>query len=363
MVLYLEVEGGRVAAGRALSPLNTGYSPSAMNVRYGLTNAQQIEHGFRNASNSILYGQYRHLRLVVNNGKAALYLDGGDAPYFEVALDQSYQGGYISLFANNNYGTASYGFRNLSITPLPDDTDPDPDVYTSLLDPEDMDGDFNAYRTENGVTTKLGSIAEGWKAQGGRLLANPFTNESGAAVLGTDLNQVSMLTYTGQEFTNFELTVEFQQRYQHHGIVFGAPLGEYPLSGTASNVASQEGAAILYIEMEGGRVAVGDALAYTNANYTANTQMVRRTLPRDEAVTLGFYDRDANGNDVLKAGRYHCMRLVVKDGTAKVYLDGNAEPYFEVLLDTIYTGGYISLFSSSGSDTYGLRNLSRNENT
>ena len=109
---YTTQEGRRVLRGKGLA----GVSEEGW---YALEIESVSEYGYPNNDKP----RWHHMKLVVQEGRARMYIDGS-SDYAEAILPDSYEGGYIYLAAGANQAR----FRNLTVTPLEGDVNGDGNV-------------------------------------------------------------------------------------------------------------------------------------------------------------------------------------------------------------------------------------------
>ena len=109
---YTTQEGRRVLRGKGLA----GVSEEGW---YALEIGSVSEYGYKNNDKP----RWHHMKLVVQEGRARMYIDGS-SDYAEAILPDSYEGGYIYLAAGANQAR----FRNLIVTPLEGDVNGDGNV-------------------------------------------------------------------------------------------------------------------------------------------------------------------------------------------------------------------------------------------
>lgn len=162
---------------------------------------------------------------------------------------ENYRGGYVSLASNsvvNQYGA----FLHVRLR----SPDGGFEVDFSKTPVSKLDHDFQSWYFEN-----LGRSAVGSPQKFGRCwkLENHTVLKCNRMFL-THKEFFTLLTYSRQRFTDFELWVTFEQCWNRYGVVFGAEEGGFPYSGGADGARLQPGSGVLaYVEAEGSRTAAG----------------------------------------------------------------------------------------------------------
>ena len=155
---------------------------------------------------------------------------------------------------------------------------------------------------------------------------------------GSEKNNLYILTYTGQTYTNFEAEVDFSQEWVREMILFGSQEpGQYI---NYAEPHSEDNPIGVFIEYEGRRNASGNVV---NTNFYARTEENVPFLHEDVAENPEYFDPD---NLESTRGEIHTMRVRVVGDTISIYLD-DQEEVFTGKLGEGYEGGYISLVSTA----------------
>ena len=280
-----------------------------------------------------------------------LVIDHDEASRVTVRL-ADYEGGYISLVTSAKEN-ATGAFAHLSIKELDENaelgteetTTPEGFGYETLTD---VDKDFDAYHlTDATVTSKMEKvdIKDRWYLNDGGILTRTTTYDADITWRYAETKDVDVLTYTKQQYTDFELTYTYQQTARRLGIVLGGDMGVYPLSWQNDKLIADKGA-IVYIESEG----------YSNVKGHVNNMTDKDGLLYRNSSTAPEGFRDADGQTIPYEGTFHTVKVVVKDKQLYIFIDGSTEPSLYVNLGDNYTGGYISLFAHANS-WHGFKNF------
>ena len=277
---------------------------------------------------------WHHMRLVVQDSTIAMYIDNY-GPYF--ATDFSYKGGYIFLASCHGKG----GFKNMTIKALPDTE------MQGLLIGDDAAAKFENYYAAGAADTVPGEFAEtafdtNWELKDGTLIRKADADNGW-------LSNMAMLTYKERKYMNFSLEVDYYQSpYSASWAMVGFGAKE-----TDEFYYKSETSTLAYTTQEGRRVLRGKGLAAVSGDWSdwyAFEQSYLPTYENTDADTGNEYDYQNNGS----WQRWHHMRLVVRDGKVRMYIDGSRE-YMESALSDSYEGGYIYL--AAGSNQARFKNL------
>ncbi len=252
-----------------------------------------------------------------------------------------YDGGYISLVTNAN-AAGSYGaFDYLSITELDDDaqlgTD-EPSVSKGYETLEQVDGIFDAYYLSDAKESKKlekVDIKDRWWISNGGILTRT-KSASGYSVT----QDVDVLTYAKQKYTDFEMSYTYQQNWLRMGVIIGGEQGSYPVYYENGKITADNGA-LIFLEAEG----------YTNVqgnikNMSAKSdKLYRISNPAPE----GFKDSAGSVVPAISAKKEHTLKIVVKNKKLYVFIDAASAPSCYVELGASYSGGYISIFAHTTS--------------
>ena len=284
---------------------------------------------------------------VVGDGMTMI-IDNDESTRVTVRLDD-YDGGYISLVsdaAGGDYGAFTY----FAIEELTEDAKLEvtlPELSDGFETLKEVDEIFDAYYlSEAKKSSKLEKVKlkEHWWLNNEGFLARA-KSASGYSVI----EDVEVLTYTKEKFTDFEMTYTFQQNWLRLGVMLGEDLGEYALSYKDGKLTADKGA-LYYLEAEG----YSNAQGYLN-NWTDKDNMKYRV---NKFAPVGFKDATGNVTANIGAKKEHLVKVVVKDKQLYVFIDGNEEEaVLHVFLGDHYKGGYVSLIAHSASG-YGFNHFS-----
>ncbi len=206
--------------------------------------------------------------------------------------------------------------------------------------------EFFIKNEESGYVTS--NLPRWYVSNDGKLRREPWKMPNG------DLkNELAILTYTGEQYQNFELEVEFQQYITRTMVMFGSKTpGAYI---DLTDYRNKDNPVLAFVELEGVRTFVGNVI---------NTDYYQRTdnniyHARESGVRLkDYYDKE---NSKEYSGKWHKMKLRVVGDQASLWVDDNPDPHTVTLTD--YDGGYISLVSNrkdSGFDNLKITRLDSN---
>jgi len=284
---------------------------------------------------------------VVGDGMT-MVIDNDESTRVTVRLDD-YEGGYISLVSDAAAG--DYGaFTYLAIEELSEDAELEaalPELSDGFETMKEVDKIFDAYYLADAKkASKLEkvSLKEHWWLNNEGFLARAKSS-SGYSIT----EDVEVLTYTKEKFTDFEMTYTFQQNWLRLGVMLGEDLGEYALSYKDGKLSADRGA-LYYLEAEG----YSNAQGYLN-NMTDKDNLKYRV---SKFGPVGFKDTTGNVTANISAKKEHLVKVVVKDKQLYVFIDGNEEEAaLHVYLGDNYKGGYVSLIAHSASG-YGFNHFS-----
>lgn len=330
VLVYVEAEGGRVGIGAV-----TGGRYDAFNRTAGSLTTFVDETGKPNAN--ISAGKMHTLTVSVTGQILTVTVDGLEESKVAITLSEDYFGGYVSLVTNSVGG----GFGSISITdrriPPPDDYSID---FTSLGSIDDINTNFSAYyysSVAESAHTDRQPVSSLWRmTEQDRITAVTKNNSP------NDYTNLTVLTYSAKEYTDFEAAISFEQSWQRFGLMFGTQPGEYAYTGTASNKTESNGGIFVYIEAEGGRVAIG---AVTGGRYNAFTRV--------GTPLSSFLDENGKPGSLISAKTMHTLNIKVVGNEMTVTVDGLEESEMIVTLDG-YDGGYLSLVTNTGSGSGGF---------
>ena len=279
------------------------------------------------------------LNVQLEDDVLTVWVDGYDG-VLKVRVSDTYKSGIIALRSNGDAsksgGLKSFVVEELSVTK--------PDASEGFETMEQVENMFDAYYLKDAKeSSKLEKVdlKEHWRLSTDGLLSR---KTSAAEYSVTD--DVEILTYTKQKYTDFELTYTYQQTWLRLGILIGGDLGTYPLEYSEGKLVAQNGA-VVYLEAQGYSNVQGHLSKTNNSNLLYR---ILRTAPE------GFRDDAGKPDANIKLKKQHTVKVVVKDKVMSVFIDGNTEPTLHVALGDNYKGGYISLFSHAPIG-YGIGNL------
>ncbi len=264
--------------------------------------------------NNARWPRWRHMKLEVLDGRARMWIDYADE-YLEVTLPESYEGGYIYLAAACNEAR----FKNLTVTPLEGEFGGfgSMDELKSKFDSHFAEEADHQKRTDDLTGFVPLDAAEKWRVTSGGILIRRPEPDSGADSM--ESRKMAMLTFKEKKYKNFELNVDYFQdpkTWKWAIVGFGAPEAGRFATDSPQSIAA-------YVWQEGNRVFWGTGLPGGDGN----NRLVDQPLP----------DYDNRNNP-----QWHHMRLVVLNGSAKMYIDDVETPHI-VQLPEGYEGGYVYL--------------------
>lgn len=292
----------------------------------------------------------------VVDGYMTMVIDNNKTSRVTVRL-ADYEGGYISLVTNAKAG-AKGAFLSLTVRELEEGAElgadknqtPENFGYETL---QEVEKDFAAYHLADAtVTGKMDKVdlKDRWYLNDGGILTRTTTYDKSITWKYAETKDVDVLTYTKQQYTDFELTYTYQQTARRMGVVIGGDLGVYPLEWQNDKLVAEKGA-IFYLEAEG----------YSNIKGHLNNVTSTDTLSLRNTVNAPDGFMDASGNTVPYEGTLHTVKIIVKDKRLYAFVDGGTDPVLYVKLGSNYTGGYISLFSHANS-WHGFKNFTITDN-
>ncbi len=344
---YTEAEGHRNIKGGMTAGSTTVHS-------YALTKDETRIPGFddlgsveKNVNGEVLHT----MKLRVVGDYLTMVIDGNEDSRLTVCLD-GYDGGYISLVTNGS-ATAKGAFRSLKITELGADAalgTKEPEQKNGFTSLEKMEEEFDAYYlADAAVSTAMEPVD---------LVENWWFNAQGYAARyeaghGSEYEDVDVLTYTKQTYTDFELTYTYQQTYNRTGIIIGTQAGQFPLQATDQGLKAT-GGVMFFMEAEGNPNAMGDFVS----GYTNQGESRQRLGPVEMG---GFVDAEGSAMDNVNNKASHQVKIVVKNREMYVFVDGSSDYCMYLKLPESYNGGYISIFSSAPK-AFGIDSFTVSEN-
>lgn len=343
---YTEAEGYRNLRGSVHSSSFTDFAKALCRKNSKLDSFWWVNN--TEVMNTVQQKSLHTMTIRVVGDSMTMIIDNDEASRVTVRLDD-YAGGYISLIsdaAGGDYGAFTY----LSITELDEDAKLEttlPELPEGFGTMKEVDKLFDAYYlTDAKESSKLEKVElkdRWWLNQQGYL----SRTESASGYSVTD--DIDVLTYAKQKFTDFELTFTYQQNWNRMGVLIGEELGEYPLSYENGKISADRGV-VYFAEAEGYQNAQG----YLN-NWTKTDERLYRV---SKFAPEGFKDGTGSVTSNIGAKKEHLVKIVVKDKQLYVFIDGNEEEAaLHVFLGDDYKGGYVSLFSRTGR-AYGFNHFS-----
>lgn len=332
--VYTEAEGYRDVRGALMASSYT----TASEAQHRKTGKPDSFWWFNtDVMNNVQQKTLHTMTIRVVDDAMTMIIDNDESTRITVRLD-GYEGGYISLVSDAAAG--DYGaFLYLAIAELGDDAQLEttlPELSDGFETMKQVDELFDAYYLKNAEeSNKLEKVNlnEHWWLNNKGFLSRSETYTSGDAYTVTE--DVEVLTYTKQKFTDFEMTYTYQQTWGRLGVVLGEDLGEYPLKYVDGKLRADNGA-LYYLEIEGRSNVQGNL-----NNWTKDDERKYR-VSNVELVPEGFRDITGSAYD----GKEHLVKVVVKDKQLYVFIDGNEErAALHVFLGDDYKGGYVSLFA------------------
>ena len=219
------------------------------------------------------------------------------------------------------------------------------DYDTSVVNKWEFDSaddlsDFEAFTIKN-ITESPDSVwcnkYDSWSIKDGLL-------QHKSATEGNNTQNLSILTYTGEKYKNFEVNVSFKQYYTRCMVLFGSEnVGQYIFDDVNFKT---NNAVATYVEFEGKRVAMGN-VEYPDKGYTIT----------EEYPAISDYVQ-INENGKKKYGVFHNMRIVVQGNIGEIYVD-DAETPLKIYLPEDRKEGYISLVTTGKNDAFDYLSIER----
>ena len=258
--------------------------------------------------------------------------DGAQAYYVEVYQDKLLVRGKDVI--TDKWLPSSQFVIFLEGYPAPE---PNSDVYmdfTGYTDSndlkEDLKNDFKAYTLADiSQTAEEVDIDTAFVATDKGMKRN-------SSKQGSDYKGFSILTYTGEQYENFELELEYRRDNLRYGVMFGGELGEFAYSSTSSDEATWRGTygmAFTYVENEGRRAARG-------------------AFSSKETYAPSYRSKNNPKLEDYSNTRTHKLTIRVVGDCMAMYVDGDTTNAITLKMDG-YTGGYISLVANGTLDGYG----------
>ncbi len=277
------------------------------------------------------------LKIVVRERKFYAYVDGSTEPVQTLDLPETYKGGYVSFFsATDNHA----GMKDFTIT--------DRNTVDKVAE------QFDAYYlADASVTSDMVSaeVKERWTMNDKGFIS--ARKDTAGQDTGNETKNVDVLTFKGQEYTDFELTYTFQQASDRIGIIFGTKAGEFPIKKTEQGLEAA-GGVMFYLSAEGHRAAWAESLKKDNYDNGRNG------FTYDGSAISSFMEDDpwnmAPWGNVNETRKEHTMKIVVREKTFYAYVDGSVDPVMTLTLPETYEGGYVSFFSVS-NENWGMKDF------
>lgn len=189
-------------------------------------------------------------------------------------------------------------------------------------------------------TSYLKDAATGYVTNGAPLW---FVNENTGVlhrdnfrtVTGNESKNVAVMTYTGEQYKNFELEVDYSWHSSRMMVMFGSEkIGEYI---NLNDMKSDKNPAAVFVEMEGVRNVIGNV---RNTNYYTRTEKFISTARDNGDRIPNYYNKENLEGNI---GTMHHMKIRVVGQQVSIWVDDYKEPFVTTLIN--YDGGYISLVS------------------
>ncbi len=347
---YTDAEGGRHIKGS----MDASFYNNAKEVRcFKLEDGSADFYAVANDQWKTIDARVMHtLTIRVVGDYMTMVSDNDEATRVTVRIPE-YEGGYISLITNAGSESQRGAFCHVAVKELGEGAELDtqkPEITNSFSTMQQVEDMFDAYHLEDAsVSNKLNKVnlEEHWWLGNDGFIAR--TNEVYSSSLTED---VDILTYTKQKYTDFELTYSYRQSWQRLGIMLGTELGEYPLSINNKKLQTGKGS-IFFMEAEGNPILTGQAASYTDVNLWDNV-LFYRVENKDNGE---FVDATGNASANVNGGKIHTVKIVVKDKQLYAFIDGSDTPCLYTKLGDDYNGGYVSLLAHARADM-GLNNFS-----
>ena len=187
------------------------------------------------------------MRIVVREKTFYAYVDGGVEPVYKLELPETYEGGYVSFFSTDD---TRWGMKDFTIT--------DRNTVDKVAE------QFDAYYlADASVTSDMVSadVKERWTMNDKGFIS--ARKDTAGQDTGNETKNVDVLTFKGQQYTDFELTYTFQQASDRIGIIFGTKAGEFPIKKTEQGLEAA-GGVMFYLSAEGHRAVWAESLKKDN---------------------------------------------------------------------------------------------------
>lgn len=179
----------------------------------------------------------------------------------------------------------------------------------------------------------------------GELLRDAFRT-----INGSEKRDISLLTYVGATYHNFELEVDYTQHYTRMGVLFGSDKPCQYIN--LADIHGENNPVMAFVEYEGVRNFIGNV---KNTNfYTRIDETIYNA--RENGAGLPDYFTEANAN----TGDSHKMKIRVVGDQVSMWVDDCDVPFTATL--TNYDGGYISLVSTTKGGKFDNLKITRLDN-
>ena len=223
---------------------------------------------------------------------------------------------------------------------------PEGDVYeidfNNFTDAKGLEKDYDAF--------VIGALEEG--AKEAKVEEAFVTADKGirrnSSKVSTDPDGFNILTYTEQQYKNFEAELVYGQSWERYGLMFGGELGEFALNKQNGLVKATNGVAFAFTEAEGYRNVRG---ALTAGMPSSANNALKRTTDKLSSFVNSSGSATSNTNNE----KLHTMKIRVVGDWMTMVIDDNEDSRVTVRIDG-YTGGYISLVSNGSYKKTGAFN-------
>lgn len=274
-------------------------------------------------------------------------VDGLDSTKQVISLAEDYNGGYVSLAASSQW--YAQGFSYLKIEDL--------DVYDCIKDFTGftssetawpvLEEDFDAYYYDSLAGDTYTGVSEAvsthWRYASSLKTVTANTGKYSYSA------GVSALTYNKKHYKDFEAVYTYAKQFDNMGLLFGTEPGEFAYSNMAYNSSTY---------MQGCTSRGGVWVTVGNNGATR----VFGAVPTGTVNTAKIDEINSAAN-----GSLHTVKITVKNSVLTVITDDIEASKVVIPLNEDYSGGYISLATSTNSSTTGgfagltIRDLGGNE--
>lgn len=345
IMLFVEAEGCTNAMGDFTSGY-TNESQVRQRLDYDRPGGFTDEKG--DAGANVQNKVSHQIKIVVKDRELFVFIDNSSEYSMYLTLPESYNGGYVSIFSSapRTFGIDKFEISENITTAIPGNAQITREGGSMgvVFDKQKLDtGAFAAYYLKE--LDEKGSL-QPVAFQDHWMIANGSMTRKSNRVAGSDIKDVSVLTYTERQYTDFIATFEYKKTPGRLMLMFGTENGSYPIYEKNGN--HENGGVILYPENDlgnpGGICAIGDVKLATTEY---------RPLYQEIPYAPGYHYKKANGQ--TNVGDIHTMTVAVIDRHVSVYLDDYGMIASFDLTDD-YEGGYISL-ASTQTNQHGFLSL------